>query len=430
MDLKGIHSISTLQSGGTQPNPFFSPTDGLYTMSTYSYDVAVVGAGPAGCTAARVTAEKGFKTILIERRRKIGVPIQCGEYLPTPREMRDLLRDSPRAARLVDIPSELVENSCNQLRLYSPLGKAFEFKLQSNVINRAKFDQYLAERAVDAGAELTLETFALERTKSNDLALRGKNGRDEISAKIVIGADGTRSLISESIGNRYENEGRDLCPSLNFVMEGVDCDPDTTEMYFGKQIAPGGYSWIIPKGRSSANVGFGMRWPFGSEDSTLKDYLYRFIRRNPFLTSKGKRPRITSRVGATIPVGGPVVRTFSENVVLVGDAAGHVMASNGGGIPTALAGGEIAGEAVESHLSEGAHLSCYEDNWRREFGTELYTALRILRIADQVMESDRITDQCMRLAGSRYLKHLVRCRLPFPVDLASKTLVKVLAYME
>ncbi len=399
-------------------------------MSTNSYDVAVVGAGPAGCTAARVTAGKGFKTIVIERRRQIGVPIHCGEYLPTPREMRDLLRDSPRAARLVDVPSRLIDNRCERLRLYSPFGKAFEFKLQSNVIDRTKFDQYLSEQALNAGAELRLETLALNRSRSNRLVLGGKRGKDEISAKVVVGADGPRSMISRSIGNRYLNEGRDLCPSLNFVMEGIDCNPTTTEMYFGREIAPGGYSWIIPKGEDKANVGFGMRWPFGSPDLTLKQYLHRFIRQNPVLTPSSSPARITSRVGATIPVGGPVNRTFSENVVLVGDAAGHVMASNGGGIPTALAGGEIAGEAIESHLNEGAHLSRYEVGWQREFGTELHTALRILRIADQVMESDRITDQCMRLAGSRYLKHLVRCRLPFPVDLASKTLVKVLGYME
>ena len=399
-------------------------------MSSESYDVAVVGAGPAGSTAARVTAEKGFKTIVIERRRQVGVPIQCGEYLPTPREMSDLLSDSPRAARLVDVPSRLIDNRCEQLRLFSPFAKAFEFKLQSNIIDRARFDQYLANKALDAGAEHRLETTVVHRTKTNHLTLRCRSGMDEISAKVVIGADGPRSLISKSIGNRYENEGRDLCPSLNFVMEGIDCDPTTAEMHFGRQIAPGGYSWIIPKGADRANVGFGMRWPFGFPDSTLKQYLYRFIRQNPVLAPRASRARVTSRVGATIPVGGPVDRTFCDNVVLVGDAAGHVMASNGGGIPTALAGGEIAGEAIESHLTEGAHLSCYEENWRREFGTELYTALRILRIADQVMQSDRITDQCMRLAGSRYLKHLVRCRLPFPVDLASKTLVKVLAYME
>ncbi|MFW9799295.1 MAG: geranylgeranyl reductase family protein [Candidatus Thorarchaeota archaeon] len=399
-------------------------------MSNNSYDVAVVGAGPAGCTAARATAERDLNTVVVERRRQIGVPVQCGEYLPTPNEMSDLLPDSPRVARLVDVPTRLVTNQCSQLRLISPLGKAFEFRLHSNIIDRAKFDQHLARQAMDAGAEFKLGTIVLERSQENTLSVRTGSDRYEISAKVVIGADGPRSLISRSIGNRYDNEDRDLSPSLNLVIEGMDCDADTTEMYFGRQIAPGGYSWIIPKSETSANVGFGMRKLFSSPDVSLQQYLYRFIKANPLVTHRMRGARITSRVGATIPVGGPVARTFSNNVVLVGDAAGHVMASNGGGICTALAGGHIAGEVVYDHITNHEPLSRYADIWRKELGTELYTALRVLRIADQVMTSDAITDQCMRLAGSRYLKHLIRCRLPFPVDLASRTLVKVLRFIE
>jgi flavin-dependent dehydrogenase len=201
-------------------------------------------------------------------------------------------------------------------------------------------------------------------------------------------------------------------------------------MYFGSQVAPGGYAWIIPKGESTANVGFGMRRPFGEPAVSLKQYLRRFIKSHPLVSSRTKKAKIVSRVGAIIPIGGPVVKTYSENALLVGDAAGHVMASNGGGIPTALVGGEIAGESVINHLTDGDSLSAYEASWKREIGTELFTALRILRIADQVMPSDRITDQCMRLAGSRYLKHLIRCRLPAPVDLASKTLVRFLRIVE
>jgi digeranylgeranylglycerophospholipid reductase len=399
-------------------------------MSGNSYDVAVVGAGPAGCTAARVIAKKGFKTVVLERRRQIGIPVQCGEYLPIPMEMRDLLRNSPRVARLVDIPKQLITNRCKRLRLFSPLGTGFEFTLHANVIDRAKFDQHLATQAADAGVDFRLETTVFKRTKSNLLSVRNNEGKQEISAKVVIGADGPRSLMSQSIGNRYENEDRDLCPSINFVMEDVECDSTTTEMYFGRKVAPGGYAWLIPKGDNKANVGFGMRWPFSLNKRSIKEYLYKFIRTNPLVAPKTKKARIISRVGATIPVGGPVRRTFSDNVVLVGDAAGHVMASNGGGIPTALAGGEIAGEAVVQHLENGQPLSWYEKTWREEFSTELLSALRILRIADQVMTSDAITDLCMRLAGARYLKHLIRCRLPTTVDLASKTLVKVLHYLE
>ncbi|MHA2140893.1 MAG: geranylgeranyl reductase family protein [Candidatus Thorarchaeota archaeon] len=399
-------------------------------MAENSYDVIVVGAGPAGCTAARVTAAAGFKTLVVDRRKEIGVPIHCGEFLPTPQEMRDLLRDSPRASRLVDIPSYLITNQTNRLMLVSPLNNQFSFKLDSRAIDRTKFDQYIASQAKDVGAEIALESTVIERSQSNALIVRQAGRRAELNARIVIGADGPSSIISKSMGNRYYNPDRDLSVSLNYVVTGIDCDTKTTEMYFGNHIAPGGYTWIIPKGDHIANVGFGMRRLFGSPEISLKQYLRRFIELHPLVSPRTKKAAIVSRVGAIIPVGGPVDRTYSKNAVLVGDAAGHVMASNGGGIPTALVGGEIAGESVVTHLSKGVSLSSYEDTWKKEIGKELYTALRILRIADQVMPSDKITDQCMRLAGSRYLKHLIRCRLPVPIDFASKTLVKVLSYIE
>ncbi len=399
-------------------------------MAENSYDVIVVGAGPAGCTAARVVAAAGFKTLVVDRRREIGVPIHCGEFLPTSREMQDLLRDSSRASRLVRIPNRLITNRTSRLMLASPLNNEFYFKLDAHVIDRTNFDQRIANQAEDAGAKIMLDSTVIERSKSNRLIVRQAGKKAEMNARVVIGADGPSSLISKSMGNHYHNPGRDLCPSLNYVVTEIECDSKTTEMYFGKQVAPGGYAWIIPKGDDTANIGFGMRRLFGVPDVPLKEYLRRFIQFHPLVSPRTKKSNIVSRVGAIIPVGGPVDRTFSENAVLVGDAAGHVMASNGGGIPTALVGGEIAGEAVVSHLKDGVSLAVYEETWREEIGKELYAALRILRIADQVMPSDIITDQCMRLAGPRYLKHLIRCRLPVPVDFASKTLVKVLSYME
>ena len=246
-------------------------------MAENSYDVIVVGAGPAGCTAARVIADAGFKTLVVDRRREIGVPVHCGEFLPTPREMRDLLRDSPRASRLVDIPSNLITNRTNRLMLASPLSNEFYFRLDAHVIDRTKFDQYIASRAEDAGADMVLDSTVVSRTKSNKLSIRQEGKRVEMTAKVVIGADGPSSLISKSIGNHYHNPGRDLCPSLNYVLTEIECDSKTTEMYFGNQVAPGGYSWIIPKGNDIANVGFGMRRPFGAPEVPLKRYFQRFI---------------------------------------------------------------------------------------------------------------------------------------------------------
>ncbi|MHA2375689.1 MAG: FAD-dependent monooxygenase [Candidatus Thorarchaeota archaeon] len=269
----------------------------------------------------------------------------------------------------------------------------------------------------------------MSRTDSNSLNVRTNDSQISVRAKVVIGADGPKSIIAESIGNRYSNEERDLSPALNFIMDNVECESDIVEMHFGHTIAPGGYTWIIPKSKTSANVGFGMRKSVAQAGLPLKQYLYNFIKSNPSTASRLRDATITSRVGAIIPVGGPVKRTYSRNVALVGDAAGHVMASNGGGIPTALAGGHIAGDIVVRHLLNHSPLSKYEESWNKEFGTELFTALAILRIADQVMTSDRLTGWCMRFAGVRFLEPLIRCRLPAPVDFASKTLVKVLSML-
>lgn len=396
-------------------------------MSTLSYDVAIVGAGPAGCTAARVAAQHDLKTIVFDSRKQVGIPVQCGEYLPTPEEMHDLLPNSPRVAQLVDIPKELITNQSSRLILASPENRSFEFRLVSNIIDRAKFDQYLASQAKDAGAQIKLQTTVLKRRNSNHLLIRNKSGRSTIKAKVVIGADGAQSRIARSIGVRYANKARDLSPTIQYVMTNVDHDPDITEMYFGRQIAPGGYAWVIPKDDSTVNIGLGFRHAFTNPSETAISYLHRFIYSHPANMDRMKNAKIIRKTGAIVPAGGPLPRTYSDSVLLIGDAAGHVMASNGGGIPTALGGGELAGLAATQYIQHRTPLSWYEESWKREFGQELISALDILRIADAVMVSDRLTDRCMRLAGPRYLQHLIRCRLPFPVKFASKTLVKFLA---
>jgi len=207
-------------------------------------------------------------------------------------------------------------------------------------------------------------------------------------------------------------------------MSGVECDEDVVQMFFGKNVAPGGYSWIIPKGDSIANVGFGIRRCISSPEVSLTTYLKHFISKNKIAAPMLKKAKIVSRVGAIIPVAGPVPTTSSDNALLVGDAAGHVMAANGGGVPTALGGGSIAGHVISAHLNGNTPLSTYDKIWKYEFGKELDTALSVLRIADSVMSSDSLTDVSMRLAGKQFLEPLIRCRLPAPVEFASKTFVR------
>ena len=388
------------------------------------YDVAVVGAGPAGSTAAQIVASSNLRALVLDRRSIVGTPVQCGELIPTPSETRRLFPRSKMMFNAVDVPREFVTNRTKFIRLISPNGSTFEFPFEANIVDRSRFDRQLAQNAVDAGAEIRLHSTVLKRQGMNELTVRTQSTTHKMTAKAIIGADGPRSIVACSMGPRFVHSDSDLSPALQYVISEVDVDPSVVEMYFGEKIAPGGYAWVIPKGDGLANIGFGMRRSVGDDATPLKRYLERFV--FALLAHRVESAKVIRRIGAIIPMGGPLHQTWHQNALLVGDAAGHVMASNGGGIPTALCGGRIAGESVVRYLTENEPLSTYEELWRAEFGQELETALRVLRVADLVMPSDVVTDICMRLAGVRFLEPLIRCRLPLPVDMASKTFVRLL----
>jgi len=152
---------------------------------SHPYDVAVVGAGPAGSTTANILAKKGFRTAIIERRSKIGLPIQCAELFPTPAELHDIFPRSKRLQQLGDVPKEFVTNTTSRTHLISPSGHVVEFDFNTNIIDRARYDQHLADRAIDAGCEIHLGSTVIDRSTSNHLKIRSKNAPDSLDAKIV-----------------------------------------------------------------------------------------------------------------------------------------------------------------------------------------------------------------------------------------------------
>ena len=111
-----------------------------------------------------------------------------------------------------------------------------------------------------------------------------------------------------------------------------------------------------------------------------------------------------------IPVGGPRRRTVRGNVLLAGDAAGHLMPCNGGGIPTAVICGALAGEVAAAHVREGTPLSAYEERWRDAVGRELSHAVTTRRVFDVVTRSRAATELAMSIAGPHGMHDLLTSR--------------------
>ena len=132
-----------------------------------------------------------------------------------------------------------------------------------------------------------------------------------------------------------------------------------------------------------------------------------------FLKNRGLKVN-TRTVGKMVPSNGPIARTASENALLVGDAAGHVMAVNGGGIPIAMICGRIAGRAAASYVRDGTTMKEYEREWRQQVGKPLQTAVNTKRLATLFFGTSRRTEWAMGVVGARRMGKMIRLRPVFP----------------
>lgn len=390
-------------------------------LSEKDYDVIVVGAGPAGSSAAKRAAELGFKVLIIDKKRDIGYPIQCGELVPTVEEFPNILPKAKRAEKLFNLPKWVISNYCSNVAVISPTKKIHEFKFGSNIVDRSRFDKWLVMNATKAGAELWTCCKAISAEENGKEILVKKEGNTvRLKTDVLVAADGPSSKMVKSIGLN-SNDPDDLAITIEYLMGGVDIDPDLTEVYFGKEYAPGGYAWIIPKGEGMANVGLGIRTSFSERGVSLKDYLERFIKKHPIASKKFQKGVILSRTGGLVPVGGPIEKTYTDNAIVVGDAAGQVMATNGGGIPPAVICGDIGGEAIAQKLRGENDLSFYEKEWKREVGNELDAGVKIRKIIDIALRNDKIADMIFEVLDGKIVEEVIRCRLSMPLNLLYKT---------
>ncbi len=376
------------------------------------YDVAIIGAGPCGATAARYAAEE-CSVLLIDRRKTIGSPVQCAGFLPKYDELEELMPDAdlPDTFRY---PASCAYTETRYQRFVAPTGDIKEFDVAADVLNRKRFDQYLAERAVRAGADLRIGT-RVTAIDGRSIEIAGMWGSHTISADVIIGADGPGSFVAKAAGLPgigADDDPMGLAHAVAYDMTGVEIDDQAVEMYFGRNFVPGGYAWIIPHGGTSANVGMGIRKAMCEPGVSFRDYLHRFIEEHPIAADKLRGGEITSFIAGIVPVGGARPKTCAGNVMIAGDAAGHLIATNGGGIPTAMVAGKIAGEVAAGVVNGRCDIEEYESRWQREIGMQIRTSVYVRKLMDGMMRSDSMMTAVMNMISPAHMKALQRGQLP------------------
>ena len=315
-------------------------------MELIETDVLVIGAGPAGSSTAKHAALNGAEVILMDKKSEIGAPKRCAEGVS--KEGLKKLGIKPN--------NRWVTKELSGVRLVSPNGtdvwmndKLVKLPEAGYILERKIFDKYMAMDAARAGATIMIKTLARGMRKDSGCYIVSceSMGKDfEIKAKIVVGADGPESRVGRWGGLKTAVKPKNMESGIQFEMVGVEMeDPDCIEFYFGS-VAPGGYAWIFPKGDDIANVGLGIVSTY--TDKTAYDHLLEFVAKCP--ATQNAQP-VELNIGGD-PVGGMLKNLVSDNVMIVGDAAGHVNPLTGGGIITALEAGMYAGEVAAAAVKE------------------------------------------------------------------------------
>ncbi|OLB48676.1 MAG: hypothetical protein AUI08_10345 [Gemmatimonadetes bacterium 13_2_20CM_2_65_7] len=335
-------------------------------------DVLVVGAGPAGSVAAwhAKQAAPELDVVLLERDRAVGAPVRCAEGVGDAglREFANPDRADWTSRRITSVIFQAPDDTEVAL---ADCGLGW-------ILDRTRFDAYLAAQAAATGAAVLVGAEATAMTRNGDgrwhVRVMERGNETVYQARVVVGADGVETMVGRWAGLDTRVPSRDMESCAQYVLQGIDFDPDAIYLQFSDAIAPGGYAWIFPKAVGVANVGLGLV-ALKTDGRNARQYLDAWIAR---------RFPNGARTGYT--VGGVIVHTtikqpYADGVMIAGDAAHMINPLSGGGINNAMKAGRLAGctaaAAIRERDTSERRLSAYHKAWMDLLGEDHLKYYRI-----------------------------------------------------
>ena len=316
------------------------------------HDVIVVGGGPVGSYVAYQLAGMGYEVVVLEKKEKLGEQVCCTGII------------SQTCVDSFAIDDSVILNRVNSARLISPSGRLLRLwrqETQACIVDRAAFDMSIASRAQVKGAQYVLNSPVSAIEVGDDkvrveVARRGE--RLNFEGRAVVIAAGFGSRLVEGLGKIGD-----------FVM-GAQAEVETVgvdeiEIYFGQEIAPGFFAWLVPTSSPRALVGLAVYRRSGF-----------YLRK--LMSSLQAQQKIVSAEAKpcyrAIPLK-PLPKTYGRRLVVVGDAAGQVKPTTGGGIYFGLLCADIAANNLHRALKaddlSAKNLASYEREWKKRLEQEL-----------------------------------------------------------
>lgn len=347
-------------------------------MERFQHDVIIIGAGPIGSYASYLLAKEGINVGLFEKNEFIGENVNCSGII------------SKECYDKFSLPLNSIIRHINKIKAYSPSGNYIQYNSEypiAYVVERSPFDKEINNKAINSGVLTYLGSkvkYINNTQKSFRIRVVSKDKEKEFSAQAGIIATGFE------FNNLFYNAKKFEDILFGVQTEADFEDSDNIEVFFGKNIAPGSFSWVIPTTKGYAKIGMLVK-------SKPVDCLKNFM--NSHLIS----PRIKSWDGvmkcSPVPIK-PLNKTYYERALIVGEAAGQVKATTGGGIYFGLLCAEIAAKTIidcfkNNNFSE-EKLKAYEYKWKDILSTELKAGLLLRNIFSKL--SDRQIEKLLDLA--------------------------------